>query len=310
MRRLQQNTLSNHNISSDLLAATYTADADRALLIRVAIDQVAGNGDYSAYVTLQQGGSGSAYKTHVATLTAASGVTAILFPSVMLAVDNTDVVKVYVKGLAGDTSTPDITVNWYELSYLRPTVAGRTLDVATTGEAGLDFDNIKQATSATTLYAGIWSYATRTLTQTATQVAATYAAGVLPPIIAGVSYSTTTTGLTIPADWAIVWLTIKADEAQSDTEAIVQLVASNPAAGTDGLKYLNGAAATSALLGSLTVDQAGGSVTMALTAAATVQLERASALGFDVKVLSGTDTVTLLASGTASVQLTETKSIA
>jgi hypothetical protein len=34
---------------------------------------------------------------------------------------------------------------------LAPTVAGRTLDVATTGEAGLDFDNIKDATGAHTL---------------------------------------------------------------------------------------------------------------------------------------------------------------
>lgn len=34
---------------------------------------------------------------------------------------------------------------------LQPTTAGRTLDVATTGEAGLDFDNIKDATGAHTL---------------------------------------------------------------------------------------------------------------------------------------------------------------
>ncbi len=36
-------------------------------------------------------------------------------------------------------------------SRLAPTTAGRTLDVTATGEAGLDFDNIKQATGATTL---------------------------------------------------------------------------------------------------------------------------------------------------------------
>lgn len=36
-------------------------------------------------------------------------------------------------------------------SALRPTTADRTLDVAATGEAGLDFDNIKAATGATTL---------------------------------------------------------------------------------------------------------------------------------------------------------------
>jgi hypothetical protein len=36
-------------------------------------------------------------------------------------------------------------------SALRPTTAGRTLDVAATGEAGLDFDNIHAASGATTL---------------------------------------------------------------------------------------------------------------------------------------------------------------
>jgi hypothetical protein len=35
--------------------------------------------------------------------------------------------------------------------FLAPTTAGRTLDVASTGEAGLDFDNIKDATGAHTL---------------------------------------------------------------------------------------------------------------------------------------------------------------
>jgi hypothetical protein len=37
------------------------------------------------------------------------------------------------------------------LKAINPTTPGRTLDVAATGEAGLDFDNIKQATGATTL---------------------------------------------------------------------------------------------------------------------------------------------------------------
>lgn len=151
MRQLEMSTLSDQDISSDLLVHTYTADADRAILIRVGIDQVAGNGDYSGYVTLQEAGSGSWYKTHVATLTAASGVSAILFPSIMLPVNNTDKVRVYVKGLASDTTTPDITTRIFELSYLRPTTPDNTLDVAATGEAGVDLSNIKQAADPTTL---------------------------------------------------------------------------------------------------------------------------------------------------------------
>jgi hypothetical protein len=148
MRELQTSTLSNQNISSDLLAATYTADADRAVVIDVVLDQVAGGWDYIAYVTKQKLGSGSFYKSPLSYNTAAAGVTAVWFTGIILAVKNTDVIKVYVKGLAGDTTTPDVTVSVCELSYLRPTVAGRTLDIAATGEAGLDFDNVHDAASA------------------------------------------------------------------------------------------------------------------------------------------------------------------
>jgi hypothetical protein len=61
------------------------------------------------------------------------------------------VVRVYVTGLATDTTTPDIVTRIFELTYLRPTTAGNTLDVSGTGEAGVDLSNIKQATGATTL---------------------------------------------------------------------------------------------------------------------------------------------------------------
>lgn len=52
-------------------------------------------------------------------------------------------VNQFVQALVSDYAT--------NKAPLQPTVAGRTLDVSTTGEAGLDFDNIKQATSPTTL---------------------------------------------------------------------------------------------------------------------------------------------------------------
>lgn len=56
----------------------------------------------------------------------------------------------------GTAGTPDVNAKlWNGLTTvalpLVPTTAGRTLDVAATGEAGLDFDNIKAATGATTL---------------------------------------------------------------------------------------------------------------------------------------------------------------
>jgi len=152
MRRLQTSTLSNQNISSYLLTDTYTADADRAVMVALHLDQVAGNGDYLAYVTVQKGGAGSAYMFgNITTISVPSGTTAIGWPSIILPLESGDVAKCYVKGLAGDTTTPDILTRWFELTYLRPTTAGRTLDVSATGEAGLDFDNIKDATGAHTL---------------------------------------------------------------------------------------------------------------------------------------------------------------
>lgn len=66
----------------------------------------------------------------------------------------TDVTVVIEAGTVGGTSVVGYVVGSFSIEHrssVRPTVAGRTLDVAATGEAGLDFDNIKQATGATTL---------------------------------------------------------------------------------------------------------------------------------------------------------------
>ena len=108
MRQLTSSSLSNQNLATALLAHTYTADSDRAIFFRVFLDQIAGNGDYTVYLTVQRLGVGSAYKSQVTTEAVASGVTAVCFSTIPIPVKNTDVVKVYVLGLAGDTTTPDI----------------------------------------------------------------------------------------------------------------------------------------------------------------------------------------------------------
>lgn len=152
-RWLETDTLSNQNIATALAVGAYTADADRLILCQIFADQVAGGDAYSFYLTIQIGGAGSAYQMVPVTDTAepTAGVTAIGAQSVLLFVRSGDVVTAYIDGLAGDTTTPDTIVRWAELAALRPTTADRTLDVAATGEAGLDFDNIKAATGATTL---------------------------------------------------------------------------------------------------------------------------------------------------------------
>lgn len=62
--------------------------------------------------------------------------------------------QVRVEGITVDTQTLNAWVGSFSLtnrSALRPTTAGRTLDVSATGEAGLDYDNVKAATAPTTL---------------------------------------------------------------------------------------------------------------------------------------------------------------
>lgn len=118
-RWIETDTLSNQNISSALAIGAYTADADRLILVQFFADQVAGNGDYIFYITQRLGGAGSSYRhIPITTAAAASGVTAIAGQSGMIAVRSGDVLTVYLDGLAGDTTTPDTSVRWFELDSM------------------------------------------------------------------------------------------------------------------------------------------------------------------------------------------------
>lgn len=137
-RHIETDSLSNQNISSALAVGSYTADADRMVIVQVLADQVAGNGDYEFYLTLQVGGSGSHYRLiPITSAEAASGVTAVGAQSGMVAVRSGDVLTVYLKGLAGDNATPDTIVRWFELDALQPATAGRTLAVDAAGGVAL-----------------------------------------------------------------------------------------------------------------------------------------------------------------------------
>lgn len=135
-RWLETDSLTNQNIATALAIGSYTASADRLIICDVSLDQVAGNGDYGIYLTRQINGAGSAYvmlpKT---TCAAASGETAITMQSGTITVRSGDVLTCYVIGQAGDTSTVDTTVRWFEMATLRPDVADRQLTVSATGEA-------------------------------------------------------------------------------------------------------------------------------------------------------------------------------
>ena len=134
-RWIETDTASNVDIHAATEIGSYTADADRFIVVQALIDAVAGNGDYVMWVTLQIGGAGSAYviipKT---TMAAASGETAFGGQSGVIFVRNGDVLKVYVDGLAADTTTPDYITRFSEFAAIQPATAGRSIDVDADGK--------------------------------------------------------------------------------------------------------------------------------------------------------------------------------
>jgi len=115
MKLLETDSASNQDISTAYNAGTYTANAARMVFVRLFADQIAGNGDYTAWLTIQRAGSGSAYRVvPITTAAVASGVTAACLVTIGIPVTNTDVVNAYILGLAGDTTTPDIACEWWE----------------------------------------------------------------------------------------------------------------------------------------------------------------------------------------------------
>ena len=113
----------------------------------------------------------------------------------------------------------------------------------------------------------IWNATTRTLTSPTP-------GSTTPPAVSGTqlaikkatSFDVTVTGMTIPSNWSKVYWTVKSNTNDVDSAAVLQIVKTNGGGAGDGLLYLNGAAATGhASEGSLTVDQAGGNVTIAIT---------------------------------------------
>lgn len=177
-----------------------------------------------------------------------------------------------------------------------------TLDLATVAN---QFDTLATAVAAVPTAAEIWAATTRTLTQTAAAVTATVAGSALT-VVRGVTFEATLTGLSIPAAWTKLYFTVKAAAGALDTASVVQIVVSNPGAGTDGLLYLDGAAGTLAQ-GSLTVDQGAGTLAIVLADDTTTFLEPGT-YAYDVKAIV-TDTSELLTAAGLTVTQTVTEAI-
>lgn len=134
IRWLELDSLDNTSIVAATAVGSYTCDADRMVFATLYAQGLAGGGDYIYYVTVTPSGlsEGEALKT---TQTLGATTYVLFAQTIGVALRNGDVMKVYLDGLAGDGTTPDMRVNFYEDGALTPTTAGRTLDVDANGGA-------------------------------------------------------------------------------------------------------------------------------------------------------------------------------
>lgn len=138
--------------------------------------------------------------------------------------------------------------------------------------------------TATLAAAAVWTYATRTLTQSAAAVAAAVSGSTLT-IRRGDTWSASLTDVGSLTGNTKLWFTAKRDPNDTDAQSLIQIER------TVGLVYLNAAAATAGQ-GSLTVDDAAtGDVTLVLAAAATATLPVGS-YSYDIQMLTASGVTT------------------
>jgi len=161
---------------------------------------------------------------------------------------------------------------------------------------------------ATAIGTQVWvDAASRTLTSTAASTVSAVSGSTLT-FTQYADYAATLTGLTIPSTWSKIYLTVKADEADADTAALIKIQKSVATTG-DGLSYIEGAAYATAAHGSLTIDQSAGTIAIAITADAAEGLAKRQDASYDVKCITSGGAVSILTSGVAAIVSTETRSI-
>ena len=111
--------------------------------------------------------------------------------------------------------------------------------------------------------AGVWTSATRTLTQSGASVAATVAGSTIT-LYRGDYWSASITGVGDISERAKLYFTVKQFKANTDAQALLQVVESNPAAGTDGCLIWNGATRTAANATLTVTDEDTGAFTLAV----------------------------------------------
>lgn len=126
--------------------------------------------------------------------------------------------------------------------------------------------------------ADVWSYASRTLTQSAAAVAAAVAGDSIT-ILRGDTASIALTDIGALTNYSKIYFTVKNNEADADDISVIMIEK------TDGLKYIDGAAAVTAANGSLVIDdEPTGDITITLAAVEAAKLS-GGAYHWDVQIL-------------------------
>lgn len=293
-RHLETDTLTNQDISSATAIGAYTSDGDRLVVAQFFADQVAGNGDYIFYATLQIAGAGSSYRfIPITTAAAASGLTAIAGQSITVAMRNTDVLTVYLDGLAGDTTTPDTTVRFFEYAALQPATADRTLLVDASGQTTVGalattalVDMVANDSGETAAASGsVAKLAQADISGLTAAITDNTASGNTIIQYRGDGWSISRTGLGSVSGKSNSHFAIKYRTSDADTEALLLVDE------TTGLIYINQAAAGTAANASITWDdQVAGDYTVAVAGVETAKLPAIGDLVFSMEIIGLTQT--------------------
>lgn len=262
---------------------------------------------------------------NITTLPVEIGTSGVLAVALSATEMTADVVVVRLHDAAGD-EWQDALVSIYTAAQTLDTTDGIADDIKATvnhvtygnsalatlvGSRAAPGDAMTLAAGAVPTAGEMWSYTPRTLTSTA---AATTAAvtGAQLAISITASYAGTISGLTIPATYTKIWFTLKKELADTDASAVLQIVVTNPAAAaTDGVLYVESAAASVAqrTLGSLTINQSGGTVAIAIDETLTASLLARGSVYYDIKCRESGGACTILTEGRAAVSRTVTRAV-
>jgi len=274
MDLLQTTTLAAQTIVTPLLVATYTATARLTVLINVSVSGAAGAGVYRACVTRQRAGVGAIYQSPTSAAGLAATVTTLWLPSLSLAVNSGDVVKVYAQGLAADVAVGVVT----EIFDVTPPVAA----------------DITAAIAA--ILCNVWACGSRTLTMSLAAVKSMLLGSKLE-LWRGDTLAQTITGL---GDLSLVddlWFTVKKQNL-NDLDATSEIQISL----TGGLLAIAGATATTPANGSIVINLPAtqGSITVNLAAVEMAKLDIDFTGYWDIQKLTGV-VVQTITRGNASV---------